>query len=199
MSLAPLFVSMSPNTPKQPLRRGREVTARAMPKSKRHVVVCIALMCRLQVQLRSHRCPAPVAEQERAQHKAAERDPGQDALHVVVSADPKQDNHDNEPGVRGFIRKDIEDRSATHVSYEIKRPSDGKTNTLRPRNIGAIHLADEMGVTGRVAWLKRLWDHLTSWRRSSIAFFGFPRSRSYYKVRPFSHHFRGAVPGHGTA
>jgi hypothetical protein len=143
--------------------------------------------------------PAPVAEQERARHKAAERDPGQDALHVVVSADPKQDNHDNEPGVRGFIRKDIEDRSATHVNYEIKHPSDGKTNTLRPRNIGAIHRADEMGVTGRVAWLKRLWDHLTSWRRSSIAFFGFPRSRSYYKVRPFSHHFSGAVPGHGTA
>src|ERR1700680_3514201 len=58
---------------------------------------------------------APVTEQERAQqHEPAERDPDQDALHVVPvqgqRADPKQDNHDNEPGVHGFIRpKDIED------------------------------------------------------------------------------------------
>jgi hypothetical protein len=147
--------------------------------------------------------PAPAAEHERAQHKPAERDPGQDALHVVVSvqgqrADPKQDNHDNEPGVRGFIRKDIEDRSATHVSYEIKHPSDGKTNTLRPRNIGAIDRANSAGVTGHVAWFNRLWDHLTRRHQSSIALFGFPRSRSYYKVRPSSRHFSGAVLGRGT-
>ena len=123
---------------------------------------------------------APVTEQERAQHEPAERDPDQDALRVVSvqvqRADPEQDNHDNEPGV---IRpKDIEDRFAGHVSYKIKDdlpvPSDGKTNTLRPRY---VHRADSAGVTGHVAWLKRLWDHLTRRRQCSVAFLHFRGGR----------------------
>ena len=120
---------------------------------------------------------APVTEQERAQHEPAEHDPDQDALHVVSvqgqRADPEQDNHDNEPGV---IRpKDIEDRFPGHVSYEIKNPvrSDGKINTLRPRDVGAMHRADSAGVTGHVAWLKRLWDHVTRRRQFSVAFLHF--------------------------
>ena len=127
---------------------------------------------------------APVTEQERAQHEPAERDPDQDALHVVPvqgqRADPKQDNHDNEPGVHGFIRpKDIEDRSAVHVSYESKNlvPSDGKTNTLRPRYVGALHRADSAGVTGHVAWFKRLWNHLTRRGQFSVAFLHFSGGR----------------------
>ena len=51
MSLALLFVSTSPNTQKQPQKRGHEVAAPALPKSKRRVVVCIALMCRRQARL----------------------------------------------------------------------------------------------------------------------------------------------------
>jgi len=127
----------------------------------------------------------PVTEQERAQqHEPAERDPDQDALQVVPvqgqRADPEQDNHDNEPGVRGFIRpKDIEDRSAVYVSYESKDlvPSDGKTTTLRPRNVGVMHRADSAGVTGHVAWFKRLWSHLTRRRQFSVAFLHFSGGR----------------------
>jgi hypothetical protein len=127
----------------------------------------------------------PVTEQERAQHEPAERDPDPDTPHVVPvqgqRADPEQDNHDNEPSVHGFIRpKDIEDRSAGHVSYEIKDhlvPSDGKTTTLRPRYVGARHRADSAGVTGHVAWLKRLWDHLTRRRQFSVAFLHFSGGR----------------------
>ena len=128
---------------------------------------------------------APITEQERAQHEPAERDPDQDALHVVPvqgqRADPEQDNHDNEPGVHGFIRpKDIKDRSAGHVSYEIKddlAPSVGKTTKLRPRYVGAMHRADSAGLTGHVAWLKRLWDHLTRRRQFSVAFLHFRGGR----------------------
>ena len=116
---------------------------------------------------------APVTEQERAQHEPAERDP--DQLRVVPvqgqRADPEQDNHDNEPGV---IRpKDIEDRFAGHVSNEIKNPvpSDGKTNTLRPRNVGVMHRAHSAGVTGHVAWFKRLR------RQFSVAFLHFRGDR----------------------
>ena len=130
---------------------------------------------------------AAVTEQEPAQHEPAERDPDQDALHVVSvqgqRADPEQDNHDNEPGVDGFIRSnDVEDRSAGHVSYEIKddlAPSDGKTTTLRPRYVGAMHRADSAGVTGHVAWLKRLWDHLTRRRQFSVAFLHFRGGRRW--------------------
>ena len=128
--------------------------------------------------------PAPVTEQERAQREPAERDRDQDALHVVPvqgqRADPEQDNHDNEPGAHGFIGpKDIEDRFARHVSYEIKDPvpSDGKANTLRPRYVGAMHRANGAGVTGHAAWLKRLWDHLTRRRQFSVAFLHFRGGR----------------------
>ena len=52
---------------------------------------------------RASQVPAPVTGQERAQHEPAERDPDQDALHVVSvqgqRADAEQDSHDNEPGV----------------------------------------------------------------------------------------------------
>jgi len=127
---------------------------------------------------------APVTEQERAQHEPAERDPDQDTLHVVPvqgqRADPEQDNHENKPGVHGFIRpKDIEDRSAGHVTHEIKylAPSDGKTITSRSRHVGAMHRADSAGVTGHVAWFKRLWDHLTRRRQFSVAFLHFRGGR----------------------
>ena len=115
---------------------------------------------------------APVTEQERAPPEPAERDPDEGALHVVSvqgqRADPEQDNHDNEPVV---IRpKDIGDRFAGHVSYKIKdpAPSDGKTNTLRPRY---VHRADGAGVTGHVAWFKRLR------RQFSVAFLHFRGDR----------------------
>jgi hypothetical protein len=121
--------------------------------------------------------PTPVTEQERAQHEPAEREPDQDAMHVVAvqgqRADPERDNHDNE-GVHGFVgAKDIEDRSAEHVSYEIKNdlaPSDGKTATLRPRHVGTMHRA-------HVPWLKRLWADLTRPRRFSVAFLHFRTRR----------------------
>jgi len=149
---------------------------------------------------------APVTEQERAQHEPAERVPNQEALHVVSvegqHADPEQGNHGNEPGVHGFIRpKDIEDPSAGHVSHEIKDDrvtSGGKTTTSRRRSVGAMHRADKTGVSGHMAWLKRLWNQLAGRRQSSIALFAFPRSRSYKKVWPFSHHLSGTVPGHGA-
>jgi hypothetical protein len=124
---------------------------------------------------------APVTEQESAQPKPAERDPDQEALHVVPvqgqRADPAQDNHDNEPVVQASVRpKDIEDRSVGHVSQDIKdlAPSDGKTTTLRPRYVSAMHRA---GVTRRVSWLKRLWDHLTKRRQFSVAFLHFGSGR----------------------
>jgi hypothetical protein len=121
---------------------------------------------------------APVAEQERAQHEPAERDRDQDAPYVVPvqgqHADPKQDEHDNEPGVHGLIRpKEIEDRSAEHVSDEIKNdlaPSGAKTTTLRPHHVSAMHRADRARVTGHMAWLKRLWGRLTRPRQFSVAF-----------------------------
>jgi hypothetical protein len=122
--------------------------------------------------------PAPVAEQERAQHEPAERNPDQDALHVVAvqgqRAESEQDDHDNEPGVHGFIgSKDIEDRSAGHVSDETKNdpaPSDGKTSTLRPHHVGAMHRA-------HVPWLKRLWADLTRPRKFRVAFLHFRTRR----------------------
>ena len=116
--------------------------------------------------------------------RSAERNPDQDALHVVSvqgqRADTEQDKLDNEPAAHGFIRpEDIEDRSAGHVSHEIKdlAPSDRKTTTWRPRHVGALHRADSAGVTGHVGWLKRLWDHLTRRRQLSIAFLHFRGGR----------------------
>jgi hypothetical protein len=149
---------------------------------------------------RSHAL-APVTQQERARHGPNERDPDQDASHVVSvqdqRADPEKDSHDDEPRVHGIIRpKDIEDPSAGHVSREVKDlvPSDRKTTTLRPHYVRSMHRADSRGVTGHVAWFKRLWDHLVGRRRSSIALFAFPRWGSY-KVR---HHLSGTLPGHGA-
>jgi hypothetical protein len=72
-------------------------------------------------------------------------------------------------------QKDIEDRSAGHVNHEIKylALSDGKTTTLRPRRVGAMRRADSAGM----AWLKRMWDHLTRRRQFSVAFLDFRGSR----------------------
>jgi hypothetical protein len=148
---------------------------------------------------------APVTEQERARHEPAERDSNQDALHDVSvqdqRADAEKDSRDDGSRVHGFIRpKEIEDRSGGHVSTENKDlvPSDGKTTILRPRHVGATHRAGSAGMTGHVTWLKRLWDHLVGRRRSSIALFAFPRSRSYNKISPFRHHLSGTVPSHGA-
>jgi hypothetical protein len=142
---------------------------------------------------------APVTEQERAKHEPAKRDPGQEALHVVSvqgqAADPEKSHHEDEPRVHGIRPNDIEDRSAGHVSYEIKGlvPSNGKTATLRLRSVGAVHRVHKIGV---MAWLKRQWDHLVGRRQSSIALFVNPRSRSH-RV-PSLHHLSGTVPGHGA-
>jgi hypothetical protein len=121
---------------------------------------------------------APVTEQEGAQREPAERHPDQDALRVVAvqgqRADREQDSHDNEGGVHSFIDpKDIEDRSAEPVSHEIRNdpaPSDGKTSTLRPRHVGAMHRA-------HVPWLKRLWADLTRPRKFRVAFLHFRTRR----------------------
>jgi hypothetical protein len=126
---------------------------------------------------------APVPAQERAK-QPAEHDPDQDALHAASvqgkRADPEQDKVGNKPAAHGFIRpNDIEDRSAGHVSYENKDhlvPFDGKTTTLRPSYVGAMHRAYSARVAGHVSWLKRLWDHLTR-RHMSIAFLHFGGGR----------------------
>ena len=141
---------------------------------------------------------APVTQQERARHEPNERDPNQDASHVVSvqdpRADPEKDSHGDEPRVHGIIRpKNIEVPSAGHLSHEVKDlvPSDRKTTTLRPRYVRSMHRANSRGVTGHVAWFKRLWDHVVGRRRSSIALFALPRWGSY-KVR---HHLSGTVSG----
>lgn len=142
---------------------------------------------------------ALITHQERARNEPDERNPVQDASHIVSvqnqRADPEKDSHDDEPRVHGITHpKDIEDPSARHVSHEVTNlvPSDRKTTTLRPRYVRSMHRADRRGVTGHVAWFKRLWDHLAGRRRSSIALFALPRWGSY-KVR---HHLSGTVPGH---
>jgi hypothetical protein len=119
---------------------------------------------------------ASATGQERVEREPAEHNPDQDALHVVPAqgqrADPEQDNHDKEPSVHGLIRpKDIEDRFASHVSYEIKAPapSNQKTTTLRRRYVGLTHRADSAGVTGHPKWFKRLWDRLTRGRQFRVA------------------------------
>ena len=141
---------------------------------------------------------APVTQQERARHEPNERDPNQDASHVVSvqdpRADPEKDSHGDEPRVHGIIRpKNIEVPSAGHLSHEVKDlvPSDRKTTTLRPRYVRSMHRANSRGVTGHVAWFKRLWNHVVGRRRSSIALFALPRWGSY-KVR---HHLSGTVSG----
>lgn len=124
---------------------------------------------------------APITEQERVQHKPAEREPDQHAMHVVPvqdqQAEPKQD----------IQLKKLEDASAGNVNHGIKdlARSDEKTTTSRQ---GPIHHAAKVGVTGRVSWLSRLWTHLVGRRQSRIALFTFSRSRSYKKVWPLWHH-----------
>ena len=126
----------------------------------------------------------PATGQQPAQHEPAERDPDQDAQHVVpVQAqrdDPEQDNHDNKPSLRGLVRpKDTEGRFAAHVSYEVKdrpTPPDGTTSTLR-RHHERVHHAGSAGATGHGKWLKRLWDHLTWPRQFRVAFLHFRGSR----------------------
>ncbi len=151
---------------------------------------------------------APVAEQvERAQHEPAERDPDQDTLHVAPAQDqhqrdPEQDNHDNVTGVNGFIRAtDEENRSTAQLSSEVKQcaPSDAKTTTSRPYYAGAMHRARTVRVTGHATWFKRLWDHLVGRRRSSIALFAIPPSRSYKKTRLLWYHLSETAPGHRAA
>jgi hypothetical protein len=129
----------------------------------------------------------PVAEQEPAQREPAERDPDQETPRVVTvqgqHALPAQDHHDNEPGVDGFIGpKDIEDRVAEHMSHENKdhpAPTDGKTATLPPRHVGAVHRSDSAGARGHGTWLKRLWDRLTVRRQFRVAFLHFRADRRW--------------------
>ena len=128
---------------------------------------------------------APVTGQERAQHQPAERNPDQDALHVVAAQtqrdDPEQDNHDNKPSLQALSHpKNIEDRFAGHVSNETKdRPApDGKTSKVR-RHYVHVHRAGSAGVTGHAKWLKRLWDRLTWPRQFSVAFLHFRGSRQW--------------------
>jgi len=127
---------------------------------------------------------APVTGQERAQDEPAERNPDEDALHVVPvqaqRADPEQDKLNNEPPAHAFIRpENIEDRSAPNVSHEINdlASSDRKTTTLRPRYAGTMHRAAGAGVRGNGAWLKRLWNRLTRPPQFSIAFLHFRGGR----------------------
>jgi len=134
---------------------------------------------------------AAVTEQERAQHKPAERDPDQDAMRVVPvqgqRADPKQDNDHNKPDVHDVtLPKNAANAPAGKVNHEINDParSDGKTTISRQ---GAVHQAAKLGVTGRVSWLKRLWTHLVGRHQSRIALFTFSRMRTY-KARPLWHH-----------
>jgi hypothetical protein len=129
----------------------------------------------------------PVAEQEPARSEPAERDPDQDTPHVVTvqgqHALPAQDNHDNEPGVDGFIGpKDIEDRVAERVSYENKdrpAPAEGKTATSPPRHVGAVRRADSAGARGHGTWLKQLWDRLAGRHQFRVAFLHFRADRRW--------------------
>jgi len=118
---------------------------------------------------------APVTEQG-TQQKPDERDPDRSSQPIPVAdqrADPEQDHHDEGPAIRDVIRPtDIEDHSAERVSYETKNdlvPSNGKTSTARRANVGGVRGAYSAGATRPVAWLKRLWDHLTRRPRFSVA------------------------------
>ena len=171
---------MSPDTQKQPRKSGQEITAPAMPKSKRRVVVCMAQMCRRQARLPSHRC----SPRQRRRSAPSTNQPNVIRIRSCCGsnlskphADPEQDNHDNKPSIDGLIRpKDTADRLAEPVRYEIKAPapSDGRTATSRPR---VLYRADSARVTGQTKWLKPLWDRLTSGRQFRIAFLHFSGSR----------------------
>jgi hypothetical protein len=134
---------------------------------------------------------AAVSEQERTEHARVARDQAQNAPNVVAVQSQRAE-------VYGPVRpKDAENHSAGHVSNEKDlAPSDGKTTAMRPGTASAMHRAHSAGLTGQVAWLKRLWSHLVG-RRRSIALFTLPRSRSY-RVRPLWHHFSSTVPSHGA-
>ena len=143
--------------------------------------------------------PLPATQQERGRPEPDERNPVQEASHIVSvqdqRADPERESHNNEPRVDGIVRpKEIEDPPVVHVSQEVKDlvPSVRKTSTLRPRYVRSMHRAHSRGVAVHVAWFKRLWDHVAGRRRSSIALFLLPRSGSY-KLR---RHLSGTVSGH---
>ena len=118
---------------------------------------------------------APVTEHEGTQHKSDERGPDQSSSQLPVEgrrADPEQDSHDDEPAIRGVVLpRDIQDHSTEHVT-EAKDdlvPSDGKTSTLRRGNVSGMHRAYSARATTPVAWLKRLWDHLTRRPQFNVA------------------------------
>jgi len=143
--------------------------------------------------------PASETQQERARPESDERNPVQEASHIVSVQDqrggPERDSHNNEPRADGIVRpKDTEDPPVVHVSQDVKDlvPSVRKTSTLRPRYVRSMHRAHSRGVAVHVAWFKRLWDHVAGRRRSSIALFSLPRSGSY-KLR---RHLSGTVSGH---
>ena len=126
---------------------------------------------------------APVTEQEPTQHEPAERDPDQDALHVVPAqgqrADPEQDNHDNKPGVHALVRpKDIEDRSARHMSYEnMDLVLRWKDYHSAPTLCGRYASRQQCGSDGPCGMVKRLWNHLTRRHQFSVAFLHFSGGR----------------------
>jgi hypothetical protein len=118
----------------------------------------------------------PVTTHEGSEQKPDERNADQGAMHVPVEgqhANPEQDSHDDQSGVHNVIRaKDVEDRPTERVSYENKgdpAPSDGKTATSRPPNVGNTHRANVAGATRHVGWFKRLWAQLTRRPRFTVA------------------------------
>ena len=107
-----------------------------------------------------------VSEQQGAKHE-----PDEDTLLPVEGqrTNPEQDSHNDESSVQNAIRpKEIEDRSAGIRDDPV--PSDGKTGTLRLRNVDIMHRAYRPGATRHVAWFKRLWDHLTRRSQFNVAF-----------------------------
>jgi len=124
---------------------------------------------------------ASVAGHEGSQHKPDEREPSQAVLYAAVEgqrAIPEQNGRDEQSGIHEVIRpKDIEDPSTGHESNGIKdQPvaTDGKANTLRPRNLGGTHRASSSGATG---WFKRLWSRLTRGPRLTLAVLHFNGAR----------------------
>src|SRR5262249_52158954 len=115
--------------------------------------------------------------------------------------DPEQNRRDTEPVVHGVIRSEgVEDRPVVQVSHETKDlpSSDRSTSTPRPAYAGVMHRTHSVKVRGHVAWLKRLWDQLVGQRRSSVALFALPRSRSSHKAWPSRHYLSGAAPGNAA-
>ncbi len=117
---------------------------------------------------------APVTEHEGIQHKSADRGPDQSSSQVPVEdrrADPEHDSHDDEPAIGGTVPPRVQDHSTEHVT-ETKDdlvPSDGKTSTLRRGNVSGMHHAYSARATTPVAWLKRLWVHITRRPQFNVA------------------------------